>query len=106
MRQARVLFGSRAVIAGVVLVAFGLILAQVAKRHQGFPGFYSNKRHIFDKTPGWSPSLYDAAVVVAWLSILIGLVWVIAGLIRYWSVQRAASSPAPAGIPGSPHEPS
>jgi hypothetical protein len=38
MRRVRTLFGSRAVIAGVSFVAFGLILAQVAHRHQGPEG--------------------------------------------------------------------
>jgi hypothetical protein len=41
--------------------------------------------------PEWSNTLYDAAVIVAWLLILVGLVWVIAGLVRYWAVQRATT---------------
>jgi MFS superfamily sulfate permease-like transporter len=92
MRRVRTLFGSRAVMAGVSCVALGLILAQVAHRNQGEPALYGvNNKLIFRGTPGWSHTLYDAAVVAAWLLILIGLVWVIAGLVRYWTVQRAAT---------------
>jgi hypothetical protein len=92
MGRVRTLFGSRAVIAGVLLVAVGLILAQVANRHRGGPEFYRvNNKLILRGTPGWSHTLYDTAVVAAWLLILIGLVWVIAGLVRYWAVQRAAT---------------
>jgi hypothetical protein len=88
----RTLFGSRAVIAGVSFVALGLILAQVAHRRQGGPTFYRvNNKLTLRGTPGWSNTLYDTAVVAAWMLILIGLVWVIAGLVRYWAVQRAAT---------------
>jgi len=92
MGRVRTLFGSRAVIAGVLFVAVGLILGQVADRHRGEPAFYRvNNKLILRGTSGWSHTLYDMAVVAAWLLILIGLVWVIAGLVRYWAVQRAAT---------------
>jgi hypothetical protein len=88
----RAWFGNRAVIAGVLLVAAGLILAQVANRHQGEPALYGpNATVIARSAPGWSHTTYDAAVVIAWLLILIGVVWVIAGLVRYWTTQRTSA---------------
>jgi hypothetical protein len=92
MRRVRTLFGSRAVIAGVSFVTIGLILAQVANRHREGPAFYRvNNKLILRETPGWSHTLYDTAAVAAWLLILIGLVWGIVGLVRYWAVQRATT---------------
>lgn len=93
MRRFRTLFGSRAVIAGVSFVALGLILGAVANRHQGYysTGLGRDGQPITRWVPEWSNTLYDAAVIVAWLLILVGLVWVIAGLVRYWAVQRAGA---------------
>ena len=96
MRSARVLFGSRAVIAGVVLTALGLILGAVAKRNQGY---YAAT--LIHEVPSvhwvkeWPNPLYDATAIIAWLLILVGLVWVVAGLIRYRNVQRQAGRALP-----------
>jgi hypothetical protein len=85
-------FGNRVVIAGILLVAAGLILAQVANRHQGEPALYgSNAKVIACAVPGWSHTTYDAAAVIAWLLILIGVVWVITGLVRYRNSQRTGT---------------
>ena len=89
------LFGSRAVIAGLVLIAGGLILGRVADRNEGYPGLYNAGRVVVRPTPGWSDTAYDAALVAAWMLILIGLVWVIVALIRFWVTQRAQTRGRP-----------
>ncbi|HEX4436173.1 MAG TPA: hypothetical protein VH061_05190 [Solirubrobacteraceae bacterium] len=87
----RKLLGGRAVISGIAAVIAGLILAEVANRHRGGPTFTGGARVVLRNAPGWSDTLYDTSVVLAWSLILVGLVIVIAGLIRYAAKQRAAT---------------
>lgn len=89
MRAALRLFGSRAVIAGMLLIGAGLILGRVAYRNQQSPGFYTNGKMIERTAAGWSNTAYDTALIAAWMLILIGLVWVIVALVRFWAAQRA-----------------
>lgn len=91
MASLRILLGGRVAIAGIATVVAGLVLAEVANRHRGEPGFYEGGRTIVRRTPGWSHTVYDTVVVLAWTSILVGLVIVIAGLIRYAAKQRASA---------------
>ncbi|HTR20330.1 MAG TPA: hypothetical protein VMH88_05680 [Gemmatimonadales bacterium] len=96
MGGARGLFGSRAVVAGVVLTALGLILGAVAHRNQGY--YTATLIHAVPSVhwvQGWPNTLYDAATIIAWLLVLVGLVWVVAGLIRYRNALRQAGPALP-----------
>ena len=83
MQRVRTLLGGRVVIVGIAAVIAGLTLAEVANRHRGEPSLSEGTRVISRGIPGWSHTLYDTSVVLAWSLILVGVVVVIAGLIRY-----------------------